>query len=695
MLTDLLRSCRLFILFAALLPSINVVFGQTRLGTPEHPKTVSVASVVGIKLVGKKLRFSLLHIRGTTVNYLNKANVLKPSHAQRQRLDWKRCGFVVWGRRTDIGRMRFETGSPSKNGRPHGHVKSRWAKRGGFGYCRMTPSIVESWPFPEVPSMSSQPARPLVSIGGRSKTDEHQSRARVRSHESNELFFAVVGHVGSGTTLIAQQLDALLKGLGYESRVLKARDEITSWAEATGRTVPKLPVGSLEGVEQLQDLGDQMRGAGDHAAVATALALRIRATRASYLNKDPNNVEPIMPDGTKRAYILDSLRHPEEVRLLQKLYGGAFMLIGVVCTEDIRRQRLVDKYTGADSRSAEEFMRRDEGVTTEKYGQHVADAFEMADFYLDNSEPRNLDNERANSAWDIPDQLSRLLKIMMRNEIQRPTAEETAMHAAHGGQLRSACMSRQVGAALIDDRGNIVALGTNEVPRAGGGLYGEYWAEDDGGFDGRCHVFKGFCRNTDEQKKMISELIELIPETRAASAERKQILNDELRKSRIGQLLEFSRSVHAEVAVLLAAGRQGKVTTSTRMFVTTFPCHYCARAIIAAGVKEVQYIEAYPKSKAFDLHSDAMTSSRTGHRESESARVLFRPFTGVSPRMYERAYLKDRELKDKNTGIMKIADAAWGEAWQLPSLSYVELEARLAELKATEGRTEQIVAKES
>src|SRR5260221_3655 len=165
--------------------------------------------------------------------------------------------------------MRFETGSPSKNGRQHGHVKSRWANRGGLGYCRMTPSIVESWPFPEVPSMSSQPARPLVSIGGRSKTDEHQSRARVRSHESNELFFAVVGHVGSGTTLIAQQLDALLKGLGYESRVLKARDEITSWAEATGRTVPKLPVGSLEGVEQLQDLGDQMRGAGDHAAVAT------------------------------------------------------------------------------------------------------------------------------------------------------------------------------------------------------------------------------------------------------------------------------------------------------------------------------------------------------------------------------------------------------------------------------------------
>jgi hypothetical protein len=69
---------------------------------------------------------------------------------------------------------------------------------------------------------------------------------------------------------------------------------------------------------QLQDLGDRMRDTGDHAAVATALALRIRTTRAGYLKKDANNTEAIPPDGKKRAYILDSLRHPEEVRLLQK-----------------------------------------------------------------------------------------------------------------------------------------------------------------------------------------------------------------------------------------------------------------------------------------------------------------------------------------------------------------------------------------
>jgi deoxycytidylate deaminase len=542
--------------------------------------------------------------------------------------------------------------------------------------------------------MSSNPISKLTTIKPLSKTDGHESRERMRSHDSNELFFAVVGHVGSGTTLVAQQLSELLQGLGYDSRVLKARNEITEWAQKNSIPTPTLPVDSLEKVVQLQNLGDRMRESGDHAAVATALALRIRTTRAGYLGMDADNTEAIIPDGKKRAYILDSLRHPEEVRLLQRLYSGAFILIGVVCDEDIRRDRLVGKYEGADKRSAEAFMRRDEGLSTPKYGQHVADAFEMADFYLDNTESRTLENHRPNKGWDIPDQLSRLLKIISHSDIQRPTSEETAMYVAHGAKLRSACLSRQVGASLIDDYGNIVSTGTNEVPRSGGGVYGES-PDNAESFDGRCNVFEGFCRNTDEQNKMIDELLGLIRETASLSNERKTELREQLRKSRVGQLIEFSRAVHAEVAALLSAARQGKSTTGTRMFVTTFPCHYCARHIISAGVREVQYIEPYPKSQAFHLHSDAITGSRMRLENEGVRRLLFRPFTGVSPRMYERAYMKDRDLKNKSTGAMIIADSDWGGAWELPTLSYVDLEARLAELKAKEVRTEQNVAKES
>jgi hypothetical protein len=58
--------------------------------------------------------------------------------------------------------------------------------------------------------------------------------------------------------------------------------------------------------------------------------------------------------------------------------------------------------------------------------------------------------------------------------------------------------------------------------------------------------------------------------------------------------------------------------------------------------------------------------------------VLFRPFTGVAPRLYRRAFLKDRDLKDSRTGEFKIGVPEWGSPWQVHRASYVELEAALA-----------------
>src|SRR5262249_28612530 len=135
-----------------------------------------------------------------------------------------------------------------------------------------------------------------------------------------------------------------------------------------------------------------------------------------------------------------------------------------------------------------------------------------------------------------------------------------------------------------------------------------------------------------------------------------------LRDGRIGDLLEFSRAVHAEMDALLSAGRKGATTVGSRLFVTTFPCHYCARHIVSAGVDEVQFIEPYPKSQALTLHPDSIqfekgkrnwfppSSQRAKGERSDAegsgevGRVLFRPFTGVAPRMYRRAFQKDREL---------------------------------------------------
>ncbi len=425
-----------------------------------------------------------------------------------------------------------------------------------------------------------------------------------------------------------------------------------------------------------------MRSSGDHAIVARSLIEAIRLTRASRLGIKSPGEDPVRPDGTRRAYVLDSIRHPAEVELLRKVYQDAFVLVGVVCEANVRQNRIVKKYRNAGMEDAAAFMARD-ARAAEKHGQRVSDAFHMADFFVDNTIDQFEDGE-PNPDWDINDSLSRLIKIMTAAEVVRPTVSETAMHDAYGAAMQSSCLSRQVGAALLDKSGNVIATGTNEVPRPGGGVYGESFLHETE--DHRC-VFQKlgkFCSNTREQNKIIDDLIDDIPELKSLDAIRRARLKLELRASRVGDLLEFSRAVHAEMDAVFTAARKGTTTVGTRLFVTTFPCHYCARGIVAAGIDEVQYIEPYPKSQALALHADAITVNAKGWIEPSRGgnhKVLFRAFTGVAPRLYKRAFLKDRDLKDPTSGDFKIGSPDWGSPWHLHRVSYVELEAALAKAK--------------
>lgn len=557
-----------------------------------------------------------------------------------------------------------------------------------------------------------------------------------KAHAAHELVFAVVGHVGSGTSTIARKLKELLEDEtlpsgAYDVTLLKARDEIIDWAHQRQKTLAELLADealpstdyeptlrqvreqfiawarqgelaarlqhdNLQHATMLQNLGDGMRKErNDHTAVANALCRKIRQERASRQGMDASGNAPIPPDGKRRAYILDALRHPAEAHLLRSIYRNAFALIGVVCDEEVRLGRLVDKFSNAGRKDAESFMQRD-AKAREKYGQRVSDAFHLSDYFLDNSEERfKKDGRTANPDWDIPDQLSRLVKIITHSEVVRPRTSETAMHAAYGAQMRSACMSRQVGASLVDAAGNLVATGANEVPRAGGGVYGEGFdtAEE---HEHRC-VYqrhpdgkKPFCSNTQEQNSIIEELLQQIPQLAQFQGEQREVLKKALRGSRIGGLLEFSRAVHAEMDALLSAARKGISTVGSRLFVTTFPCHYCARHIVGAGVDEVQYIEPYPKSRALDLHEDSITTTvrdwlrpsapkKQEGQEEHERKVLFRPFTGVAPRMYARAFLKDRELKSAVDGTVRFGEPDWETAWDVSKGSYVELEAKLVQ----------------
>lgn len=528
--------------------------------------------------------------------------------------------------------------------------------------------------------------------------DGRDANEIVNSLVSSELIFGVIGPVGSGTSEIAKVLQAQLEESGFsEVYLIKARTLIEAFAKRNG-----LQIAKSRGIQQtidLQDAGDQMRKQVGHPAVAQSFAVAVRAKRADALGLDPAVHDPIAPDDTKRAYILDSIRHPSEILLLRKIYQNSFCAIGVVCEEEARRKRLREKYQDASGNQTNDFMKRDEKAA-EKYGQQVSSAFHLSDFFIENTQDKEIlaadGSKDHNPDWTVMDELGRLVDIMTHKRMRPPRPNETAMYHAHGARMRSSCLSRQVGAALLDQKGNILATGTNEVPRAGGGVYGGAFdgfsdTDPDQANDHRCFHRRGYCSNTKSQNAIIDDLFDSIDEL---PDEVNDDLRRRVRKTKIGQLIEFSRAVHAEMDALLSAAREGVSTVGSRLYVTTYPCHNCARHIVAAGVDEVQFIEPYLKSQALPLHGDAITDRADNwippsqfyqmgvdDRAGKFAQVLFRPFKGVAPRLYRRAFLKDRDLKNDETGDMlnPIPESEGESVDRVLKASYTQIENMFAD----------------
>lgn len=49
------------------------------------------------------------------------------------------------------------------------------------------------------------------------------------------------------------------------------------------------------------------------------------------------------------------------------------------------------------------------------------------------------------------------------------------------------------------------------------------------------------------------------------------------------------RSLHSEINAICTAVANGKSTYNAKIYITRYPCEACARAIVAAGIREVYY----------------------------------------------------------------------------------------------------------
>lgn len=315
----------------------------------------------------------------------------------------------------------------------------------------------------------------------------------------------------------------------------------------------------------------------------------------------------------KRAFILRSLKHPHEVETLRSIYGSGFFLLGIDRSRDNRFKHLT-KVLNISKDEANELIERDE-EEGKKLGQNAREAFHLADAFISQDSPTQKED------------LWRILDVVFGDPHATPTQDEFAMFLAFASSLRSADLSRQVGAVVLSNNGELLATGANDVPKSGGGLY---WSGED---SRHCDSDRGYDSNQQLRDAIILEVMKKTGCEESSNIETLRTAKGLLQSTGIFDITEYGRAVHAEMEALLACARTGSSPVDGSLFCTTFPCHNCAKHIVASGIGRVVYIEPYPKSKASDLHSDSICFSK-----AEKGKVLFTPFVGIGPRSFAHLF---------------------------------------------------------
>lgn len=479
------------------------------------------------------------------------------------------------------------------------------------------------------------------------------------------LVIGFVGAIGTGWAPVLRAFDDSLRRFDYDTKTIHVVGLLDNLEHGRWGSLPSRD--SPDYYEKRMNAGDKFRADAKSGAAMAALAVWEIADHRSQRADDDKVV----------AYLLRSLKHPDEVKLLRHVYGEAFSLVGVASTADERRKTLSDSISLLDddlSLDAERLIARDESDSSNRdFGQHVRGTYAMADVFVP-----------GNAGLDIGRDVDRYVDSIFGFPFLTPRPEEEAMRFAQDAALRSAAPGRQVGVALIPRVGTPVVAGTNEVPKPGGG---QYW---DGDRPDHRDFQEGHDPNPNYTREVVQELLEQLakhkwlvdnlrnlpgPALVARASQVDEAGSSVLSGTRVSALIEFTRCLHAEQAAIINAARSGVSTQGAVLYSTTFPCHECAKMIIGAGIVEVHYIEPYPKSLVARLYRHLIDTSPPVKAKGGLVgnRVPFYQFLGIAPRHYARAFTAgERKTGDRLVAFDRKETCPRTTAWSVTAVEDAE-----------------------
>jgi deoxycytidylate deaminase len=470
------------------------------------------------------------------------------------------------------------------------------------------------------------------------------------SLNSPEIVIGFCSPIGTNNASIVDVIKEELRRLGYKVHAFKVTTLMKS-AIIPEMSLVEQPLEAR--YRSYIDYANKLRSLFQHAGT---LGMMCCAAIRAFRRKETGTADSYIQNN---CYIFDQFKRVEEIEVLRQTYGRLFVLVSIYSSPETRKNRLSDGIASHHSSSrptldhendASQLMRRDENEDEDENGQRIRDVFPMADLFVnaDDMASAKLHVQRFFDAFFGSNKIS-------------PTGDEYGMYMAKTAALRSLDLSRQVGAAIFTKDNEVISLGSNEVPKAGGGTY---WCDDIP--DQRDYAL-GRDANERIKRTLLADIAKRIHETfkdqitvdeeqfvRRVQAE-SEVQNSPICNSELMDLLEFGRATHAEMSAITDAARLGVPIKGAKLYCTTFPCHICAKHIVCSGISSVKYIEPYPKSYADQLHKDSILVG-IGPEVSES-KVRFEPFIGISPFRFRDLF----ERKKRKDSAGKFAEWADGE----------------------------------
>lgn len=172
-----------------------------------------------------------------------------------------------------------------------------------------------------------------------------------------ELVIGIVSAVGTEYKRVTEPLTDRLKGFGYTVEDIRVSSCLPSFSGDS----------EYDRIKHYMQAGNGLReNSKNNAILAAGVVKSISDSRKT--------------SNPKRAYIINSLKHPREVEFLRKVYGDGFYLIGIHADEKRRHQHLTEDKSMTQI-EASELIQIDEDESF-NHGQKTRDTYHLSDFFL-------------------------------------------------------------------------------------------------------------------------------------------------------------------------------------------------------------------------------------------------------------------------------------------------------------------------